>query len=310
MVRRLLKGLPIVLALLFLIVSIKIIIHEFKEHNLSEILDYLSTLSYRRKMGVIALTSLGYLTMTGYDLLGFRYLGKYLKPSKIMLTAFISYALGNTIGFTAFSGTAIRYRFYRLWGIPSFQIAQLIIFTHLTFWVGLLGVSGVVFLVDPLSLPRILNLPFKSAHPIGWIFLTLVSLYFLVSVFRKKPLKIYSKLINFPSPKISLASICVAAIDWGLASGVLYLLLPLSKVVSFPGFFGIYILGLTAGLISNVPGGLGVFETVILLSLPPTISQGDILGGLIAYRTIYYFLPLMVAMGLFIIKEIQYHRRL
>ncbi len=310
MVRRLLKGLPILLALLFLIVSINIIIHEFKEHNLSEILDYLSTLSYRRKMGVIALTSLGYLTMTGYDLLGFRYLGKYLKPSKIMLTAFISYALGNTIGFTAFSGTAIRYRFYRLWGIPSFQIAQLIIFTHLTFWVGLLGVSGVVFLVDPLSLPRILNLPFKSAHPIGWIFLTLVSLYFLVSVFRKKPLKIYSKLINFPSPKISLASICVAAIDWGLASGVLYLLLHLSKVVSFPGFFGIYILGLTAGLISNVPGGLGVFETVILLSLPPTISQGDILGGLIAYRTIYYFLPLMVAMGLFIIKEIQYHRRL
>ena len=310
MVRRLLKGLPITLALLFLIISINIIIHEFKEHNIYEILDYLSSISAPRKIGAIALTSLGYITMTGYDLLGFRYLGQYLKPSKIMLTAFISYALGNTIGFTAFSGTAIRYRFYRLWGIPGFQIAQLIIFTHLTFWVGLLGVSGVVFLVDPLSLPSILKLPFQSVHAIGLFFLSLVSLYFIVSFLRKKPLKIGSKLINFPSPKISLASICIAAVDWGLASGVLYLLLPLSKTVSFPGFFGIYILGLTAGLISNVPGGLGVFETVILLSLPATISQGDILGGLIAYRTIYYFLPLTLAMGLFIIKEIQHHRGL
>ncbi|MDJ0510309.1 MAG: hypothetical protein QNJ64_13800 [Crocosphaera sp.] len=309
MVRRLLKGLPIALALLFLIVSINIIINEFKEYNISDILDYLSTISYGRKIGAITLTSLGYVTMTGYDFLGFRYLSQYLKPSQIMLTAFISYALGNTIGFTAFSGTAIRYRFYRLWGISSFQIAQLIIFTHLTFWVGLLGVSGVVFLVEPLSLPSILKLPFKSAHPIGLVFLSLVSLYFIISVFRKNPLKIGSKLIDFPSPKISLASICIAAMDWGLASGVLYLLLPLSKTVSFPGFFGIYILGLTAGLISNVPGGLGIFETVILLSLPATISEGDILGGLIAYRAIYYFLPLMLAMGLLIIKEIQNHRR-
>ena len=213
MVRHLLKGLPIALAFLFLIVSINIIIHEFKEHSLWDILDYLKTLSSGRKIGAIALTSLGYITMTGYDLLGFRYLGQYLKPSQIMLTAFISYALGNTIGFTAFSGTAIRYRFYRLWGISSFQIAQLIIFTHLTFWVGLLGVSGVVCLVDPLSLPSILKLPFKSAHPIGLLFLSLVSLYFIFSYLRKNPLKIGSEVIYFPSPKISLASISIAALD-------------------------------------------------------------------------------------------------
>jgi uncharacterized membrane protein YbhN (UPF0104 family) len=160
-----------------------------------------------------------------------------------------------------------------------------------------------------LSLPDILKLPFKSAHPLGIFFLILVSIYFIISYFSKKPLKIGSELISFPSPTISLASIGIAAVDWGIASGVLYLLLPLSKIISFPGFFGIYILGLTAGLISTVPGGLGVFETVILLSLPETISQADILGGLIAYRAIYYLLPLIVAILLFIIKEIQEQRR-
>ena len=72
MVRRLLKGLPTALALLFLLLSINVIIHEFKEHNIYEILDYLSSISAPRKIGAIALTSLGYVTMTGYDLLGFR----------------------------------------------------------------------------------------------------------------------------------------------------------------------------------------------------------------------------------------------
>jgi uncharacterized membrane protein YbhN (UPF0104 family) len=309
MIRRFIKGLPILLALLLLTVSIITITHEFKEHNPSEILQYLSTISQSRKIGVIALTGLGYLTMTGYDLLGFRYIGQFLTINKIIFTAFVSYAIGNTIGFSALSGTAIRYRFYGVWGVSKRKIAQLVIVTHLTFWLGLFGVSGVVFLVDPLSLPDILKLPFKSAHPLGIFFLILVSIYFIISYFSKKPLKIGSELISFPSPTISLASIGIAAVDWGIASGVLYLLLPLSKIISFPGFFGIYILGLTAGLISTVPGGLGVFETVILLSLPETISQADILGGLIAYRAIYYLLPLIVAILLFIIKEIQEQRR-
>ncbi|WP_107666647.1 lysylphosphatidylglycerol synthase domain-containing protein [Cyanothece sp. BG0011] len=308
MVRRYIKYLPVFLAIALLTLSIVTISHEFKDHNPAEILRYLSNLNTTHKIGVIALTSLGYFIMTGYDFLGFHYIDQYLKRSKIIMTAFISYAVGNTIGFTAFSGTAIRYRFYGSWGVSKVKIAQLIIFTHLTFWVGLLGVGGVVFLIDPLSLPKILNLPFQSAHPIGFVFLVLVSIYFIISFFRKQPFKMGSELIYFPSPKISLASICIAAMDWGVASGVLYLLLPLSEKISFPGFFGIYILGLTAGLISSVPGGLGVFETVILLSLPNTISQADILGGLIAYRGIYYFLPLVVAIFLLIIKEVQQQR--
>lgn len=219
MVRRFIQCLPILLAVSLLTLSIVTITHEFKAHNPTEILHYLSNLPTTRKIGVIALTSLGYFIMTGYDFLGFHYIDKFLKPSKIIITAFISYAVGNTIGFTAFSGTAIRYRFYGSWGISKLKIAQLIIFTHLTFWVGLLGVSGVVFLIDPLSLPNILNLPFQSAHPIGFIFLILVSVYFLISFFRKRPLKIGSEFINFPSPKISLASIGIAAMDWGVASG-------------------------------------------------------------------------------------------
>ena len=308
MVRRFIQILPIIFALVLFALSIKIITTELKAYSLQSIVQYLATIPRTHKLGTLLLTGLGYLTMTGYDLLGFRYIGERLAPVKIMLTAFISYAVGNTIGFTAFSGTAIRYRFYGTWGISKLKIAQLTIFTHLTFWVGLFGVSGVVFLIDPLSLPKILDLPFQSAHPIGIIFLIFVSIYFTVSVFWKHSLKIGSESIKFPSPKISLASISLAALDWGLASGVLYLLLPINKGLSFPGFFGIYILALTAGLISTVPGGLGVFETVVLLLIPSAISSSEALSALIAYRVVYYFLPLSVALLLLIIQEVRHHR--
>ncbi len=186
MVRRFIQCLPILIAVCLLTLSIVTISNQFESHDPADILHYLSNLTTTRKVGVIALTSLGYLIMTGYDFLGFYYINQFLTPSKIVMTAFISYAVGNTVGFTMLSGTAIRYRFYGGWGISKLQIAKLTVFININFWIRLLAVSGVVFLVYPLSLPEILNLPFESAYFIGLIFLTLVSIYFIISYLRKK----------------------------------------------------------------------------------------------------------------------------
>lgn len=302
-VHRLSQILPIVLMVALLTLSIKTITHELKNDSLQNIWQYLQGIPKLHKLGALTLTGLGYLVMTGYDLLGFQYIRQTLAPAKIATTAFVSYAVGNTIGFTAFSGTAIRYRFYHGWGVSKGKIAQLIIFTHLTFWLGLFAVGGIVFIIDPLTLPSALKLPFDSVHPLGLIFLSLVLIYFAVSYYWKRPLQLGSESILFPSPKISFQLIAVSCLDWGIACSVLYLLLPATSGWSYPGFFGIYILALTAGLISTVPGGLGVFETVILLLRPASLPASDLLGALIAYRIVYYFIPLIVALGLFITHE-------
>ncbi|WP_013323809.1 lysylphosphatidylglycerol synthase domain-containing protein [Gloeothece verrucosa] len=296
--------LPIVFALLLFAVSIWAISQELHHYSFQYIWQNLQAIPKSRKSAAITLTALGYLTMTGYDLLGFHYINQVLAAKKIAFTSFISYAVGNTIGFTAFSGTAIRYRFYGAWGVSKIKIAKLIVFTHLTFWLGLLAVSGTVFLVDPLTLPKILKLPFDSVHPIGLIFLLLVGLYFVLSLKWKKAIKIGSELFAFPSSIISLSLIALSAIDWGIAAATLYLLLPSDPSLTYAGFFGIYILALTAGLISTVPGGLGVFETVVLWLRPPSLSAPEVLGALLAYRVIYFYLPLLVALGLFVGQEL------
>lgn len=287
---------PIVFVIILFSISIVAIVSELKKDNIESVWLYLQNIPRWHKLTALGMTILGYGLMTGYDILGFRHIRQQLSPLKIAFTAFISYAVGNTVGFTAFSGTAIRYHYYGKSGISKVKIAELILFTHLTFWLGLLSISGVVALLDPVTLPKAIKLPFASIHSLGYLFLFLVLIYFIVSVTVKHSFFWGKEEITFPKPYISIGTIILAALDWGLAAGVLYLLLPISHEMSYIGFFGIYIIALTSGLISTVPGGLGVFETVMLYLRPSSIEASDMLGGLIAYRLVYFFIPLIVAL--------------
>lgn len=296
---------PIIFIIALFSISIMSIVSELKKDSIESVWLYLQNIPRGHKINALAMTILGYGLMTGYDWLGFAHIRQKLSAWKIGFTAFISYAVGNTVGFSVFSGTAIRYHYYGLWGVSNIKIAELVIFTNLTFWLGLLSIGGTVSLIDPLTLPSVLKLPFDSIHPIGYIFLSLVIIYFILSVTLKHPIPFKNEEITFPKPIISIGTIIVAGLDWGLAAGVLYSLLPINHSMTYIGFFGIYIIALTAGLISNVPGGLGVFETVILYLRPQSISSSDMLGGLIAYRIVYFFIPLIVALALIGIQALR-----
>ncbi|MBE9168635.1 UPF0104 family protein [Pleurocapsales cyanobacterium LEGE 06147] len=290
--------------LLLLSLCVWSITRELQGYSLQELWHSLIQIPKRRKLEAIALTALGYLTITGYDLLAFRYIRHSLTPTKIIFTSFLSYAVGNTVGFTLFSGTAIRYRFYSPWGVSPLKIAKIAAFIQLVFWLELLAISGVVFLIEPLTVPTPLKLPFQSVYPLGILFVSIVGLYLLVSFWYREPLRIRGEELALPSVKLSLGILVVAVLDWGLAAAVLYRLLP-SSSLSYPDFFGIYVLALTVGTISTVPGGLGVFETVILWLRPSSLSVPEVIRALVAYRGIYYVLPLIVAICLWFGRELK-----
>src|SRR5260221_12520239 len=60
---------------------------------------------------------------------------------------------------------------------------------------------------------------------------------------------------------------------------------------------------MSAGVLSAVPGGLGVFEAVFVVLLPG-VPPPQLLGVLIAYRLVYYALPFLVSIGLLVGHEI------
>lgn len=293
------------LGFLLLGISIVAIHHELRQYNYQEILNSLVTLPPNRLYLSIGFTILSYMGIACYDTVSFYHLKHTISYKKSIFTGFISEAATNTVGMAFLTGSAIRYRYYANWGVTAIEIAQIIAFENVSFWLGLFAVSGVVFLTNPLTIPTQIQLPFLSVQPLGIIFLILVAAYIAGSIFSKKSLKIREHEFRFPSLKIALMQLGISSLDWVFTGAVLYVLLPSTPSLPFSSFLGIFLLAMTAGAISNVPGGLGVFESIILLLLSSKIPPTVIMGTLLAYRAIYYFFPLGVATGLMGAYEIK-----
>ncbi len=301
--RRIAQMAPVMLSLGLFGLSAWAITNELHQHQPGQILNSMAAIPTWALIGAIALTGLNYLFLTGYDTLATRFVRRPLSYTKTALVAVISYAISNSVGLALLSGSAIRYRFYTAWGLTPGQIGQIIAFCNLSFWIGLFAVGGVVFAMEPLSVPSLLHLPFATVHPLGILFLALILAYLLLSGVSHRRVKLRGWELPQMPLSLSLAQICVTSCDWALAAGVLYLLLPAHASLNYFIFFGSYLLAQIAGIISNVPGGLGVFETVLILLISPPIASDQLLGALLVYRIIYYFLPLLVGVVLLVLYE-------
>ena len=304
MLKKLRLNISSIFSLLLLALSVWAIANELHEYNYHDVLNSITAIPKNRLSWAIGLTVLGYLVMIGYDILGFRYLGRSLRWQKIALASFISFSFSNTIGFALLTGSAIRYRFYSKWKVSRLAIAQIIAFVNFTFWLGMFTVAGLIFLINPSKILSQLHLPFNIVRPIGVIFLLLVILYILGSILITHPFIIYKNEFRFPNLQVSLVQIAISSLDWILAAMVFYSLLPPNIPLSYLDFLEVYLLSMLAGVVSNLPAGLGVFDTLILLILSPQVSAAAVLGAMLAYRGVYYFLPLLIATGLLAFDEI------
>ena len=268
---------------------------ELSRYSLEDILHSLSLISDRQLGCALGFAIASCLIISSYDLVAFHWLKYSLNIKRILFTTFITYAVSNTTGFTLVIGGGIRYRFYSLWGVPAKYIARVIALGNITFWLGLLTLTGITFMVNPLQLPNPLALNLIIIRCIGIIALALVAAYLYFCCQRKR-LKIRNKVLSFPRLTTSLAQIIVFSLDWALAAAVLYSLIPDYPDKSYFNFFNIYLLAMAASIMSNIPGGLGVFETVIIFLLPKSLIVPDILSSLLVYRAIRFLFPLAIAL--------------
>jgi phosphatidylglycerol lysyltransferase len=304
MTKRVLHSFAPLFGLLLFGAALWVLYHELRAYHIHDIFRQLEELPARRLFLALSLTLLSYLIMTGYDVLALHYVQHPLSYGKIAMASFIGCAFSNNMGFGMIAGGSVRYRLYSAWGLSTLEITKVVAFCSLTLWLGFLTLGGVVFLIEPMVTPSVLHLPFASLHLLGGVFLGIVGSYFLLSILRKKPFKIRDWEFNLPSTRLSLVQIAVAMLDWAIAGSVLYALLPSTLELSYSGFLGIYLLAQTAGLVSQVPGGLGVFETVVVLFLSPGLPPSASMGSLLAYRGVYYILPLLTAAALLGAQEV------
>ncbi|WP_284330125.1 bifunctional lysylphosphatidylglycerol flippase/synthetase MprF [Dyella flagellata] len=273
---------------------------EVSYHQVGE---YMHRLRRGRIGQAIVLTALGYAVMPLYDLFALSAIGRKLPKPRVALISFISYAFSNTLGMAMLVSGSIRYRFYIQAGLTTLDVAKVVLFCTLSFWLGLFTITGVTLLLVPIPL----GLPFAHWRLLLGVGLCLMPLLWLTgAALLRRPIRLWRWKVQLPSLSVGLRQVFVGALDWGLAAAVLYALMPDSLALHFGSFLAIFALAQIAGLISHVPGGLGVFEAVMLAGFGATGNQAlsaPILGALAAYRGVYYLLPLCAATVAVVIRE-------
>ncbi|MFA7567048.1 MAG: bifunctional lysylphosphatidylglycerol flippase/synthetase MprF [Alkalispirochaeta sp.] len=294
--RKLLRHLSPVFGFIIFAVAAVVLYHELKIYHPRDIWQNVKSLPVSLVLPALILSLLSYAFATGYDFLASRYAGKKIPYGKTALASFISNTFANSMGFGLLTGGSMRMRMYSSWGLSIPEISKLIVFYTLSVWLGFFTLGGVVLSLERIPVPSSLHLPINSLRPLGFVFLLLVFLYVIVTVFRKKPLEIANQTVVVPPVRTFLFQTGISILDWICAGSALFVLLKSVVAISFPTFFGIYMVALIAIILSQVPGGLGVFETVFVVLLSDQAPASSIIGILLVYRAIYYIIPLLMGL--------------
>jgi phosphatidylglycerol lysyltransferase len=117
------------------------------------------------------------------------------------------------------------------------------------------------------------------------------------------PIRLGALEIKAPSANLVFAQLALVTADILAASAVLWVLVP-TNPVDFLTFTALYASALILGVLTHIPGGLGVFEVVILYALGRSTPVSTVAAALLAYRAIYFLLPLLLSVLLLVGFEV------
>jgi phosphatidylglycerol lysyltransferase len=295
---------PFLVAALF-VLALWLLHRELASYTYRDVVRAVAGVSDARFLWSAALTIVAYAVLVGYDAIALSYVDHPLAFRRIAFGSFIAYAFSQTLGFPLFTGNSVRFRLWSSWGMSSGEIARALSFIAFSFCLGLAGVSGVVFLLEPSGTAAAVGFPNAVLRPVGVVCIALVTAYLIWSLRGERVIRLRGWRFTVPSPLMVGAQAGVSALDWVLAGAALYVLLPGGHGLGFLAFLGIFLIAQLAGLVSHVPGGLGVFESIVVLSLKAYLPVSVLLGALITYRTVYYLVPFGIGVVLLALHELR-----
>ncbi len=299
-----LRRLPALLGVLLLLGAIYVVQREFNHLKLADIRTALAAIPHRALALSFGATVLSYMVLTFYDRLGTLYAGHPVKYRRVAFASFCAYALSHNLGFSAVSGAAVRYRLYSHWGLAPVQIAKVVGFCSLTFGLGGLVLGGWVLWFEPGSIPFFSRvLPFWAFYAIGSLMWATVAAYVVVASVAKT-VRLRQHEFKLPDWRMAALQVLLAAVDVAVTAAIFYALVPPTAGLTYLRFLACYLASYSAGLLASLPGGIGVFDTAMLLGLEPYLPAPVILGAILIFRLYYYIIPLFLAGTLFAGNEI------
>ena len=289
--KRLIKKVLNWAGLVFFIMAVIAIYSQLAKYSLAEIKYAMFSIPGINLIYALAACFMGYVVLAVYDRLALRYVGRTLAAWKWLLAGFLGFAVSNNAGTAVVSGAAIRYRLYTRWKFRMPEIFKMIMFSGFTYLVGclFLVVAGYFLVPKDMRSSSVVALAF-------WPCLGALIAYFILAAFYEGGIKMGDYSLKMPSVGTSVMQAALGTCDSVFASLVLYsVLYPLVKV-PFDVYLGVFVISQVLGVFTPVPGALGVFEGLFLLLLPDAEgNEAAVFGALIAYRVIYFLIPLIVA---------------
>lgn len=271
------------------------IYRQLSKYNLEDLKNALLSIPSKNLLYACLASLCGYIALSSYDFLALKYIKKKIDAWRWIFAGFIGFSVSNNAGHAIVSGGAIRYRLYTRWRIKAEEIVKMITFSGFTYLVACFFLIIIGYFITPDhafgegAASKVTTAVIALGSFIGlWIYLT-------AALYYKKPINIKGIKLKMPSIKMALAQIVIGSIDILMASLVLYFTLIHFVDISFNTFIGAFIIAQILGVYSQVPGGLGVFELVFANIIPGAENQAMLYGALIAYRIIYYLLPLIIS---------------
>ncbi len=281
---------------------------KLQAYSLEQVRDAISQIPHWRLLASVGLMLLNYVILIGYDWLALLAINKPLSLQRVSLVSFIGQTVSYNFG-ALLGGTTVRYRFYATWGFSVADIVRLVLMLAVTFWVGALGLCGLVFMISPPIIPEefLHAFPIKDVRLLGVLLFSVAILYFIACHFVRKTITIFGKEFAFPPLKVALMQAFVAGIDLIVAAGCMYVLFSPELGISFGQFLPSYLMAQVAVVLTHIPGGVGVFELVIL-HLTQTSNEQMVIAVVLCFRIIYFILPLLMAAVVLAVYEIRQNK--
>lgn len=294
------QTLTAVVTLLALTVAAAALRHIAAETSWDRIADDVARIPLIRLTMAVLLTIASYITLIGYDVLALRVIGRRVGLRTTALASFTSYVFSHNFGFATVTGGVARWRVYRPKGLTLGEVAQVMVMTGVTFWMGVFLILGTAFVFASTPLTVLgMTIGAGRLHGIGAVvLLSLVGYTALLHYRSGRSLRLFGWVVTLPTPRIAGKQFLLATLDHVLAAGVVFALMPTMPLGDFPLVLTAYLLALLAGLITHAPGGVGVFEVMMVMALPQ-LERSPLLAGLLLYRLVYFLVPLAFGLALF-----------
>ncbi|MEE1867402.1 bifunctional lysylphosphatidylglycerol flippase/synthetase MprF [Pseudomonas auratipiscis] len=300
------------LALTLLLFTIALIAcrHLLSELDIYALHDSLLSVPPSSLAGALLTTAVGFIILLGYEWSASRYAGVQLPARTLIMGGFSAFAIGNAIGLSLLSGGSVRYRLYVRQGVSATEVARMTLFASLSLGCALPPLAALATLSNLPAAASALRLSSTLLAGIALAVLGLAMLMVYGLYRRRLPeqphadnllVRVGRRTLRLPGARLTLLQVLITALDVAAAATVLYLLLP--EAPPFGAFLLVYLLALAAGVLSHVPGGVGVFEAILLAAFADQLGAAPLAAALLLYRLIYVVLPLLLACAVLLFSE-------